>query len=45
MGPKRPRGIYFPVSRANFGVAMRVKWVVNAAALPGCLAHNQKPYI
>ena len=45
MGPKRPRRFYFPMPRANFGVAMRVKWVVNTAAGACCLTHNQKSYI
>ena len=45
MRPERPRRFYFPMPRAYFGVAMRVKWVVNATAGTCRFSHNQKSYI
>ena len=45
MRPQGPRGFYFPVPGADFGVAMRMEWVVNAAPLAGRFAHHQESHI
>src|SRR5262245_14095045 len=45
MRPKWPRRFYFPVARAYFGVAMRVKWVVNAAARACGFAYYQESHL